>query len=588
MKKPDKIRVLLLTDSLTINEILKNILDPHQFTLFTLDSSQNNYFQEIIKIKPGLIFLRTMLKNFNGIEICDKIRTTPHLNSTKLIFLSSDPGIREQAINHRADQFLTMPFTANDLSKAIAPLFYRKPSILFADDSRLCHGIVVHSLQDEGYQVFPCWDGEEAYRIFQNEQIDLLVLDVGMPKLDGLSLCKKVKASGNNTPVLLLTSATSEKAINRGFEAGADDYITKPSVLPELLSRIKRLLQSGQIQERPEQVLVADHIQVTRSMICNALKMQGFRVDETENGQEALKKLRQDEYHLLITEADLPKLDGLELCIRIRQHPTTHNLPIIIMTSKDTQANQIKLHSTGIQAYITKPFNTDRIIAEVERVLADIRLEQHRQAIRHYVSDSTVHRITDIQAQGGTIAEDKFRTILFSDIVSFTTLCEKLSSRKVVEFLNLYFDHMVEALMYYDATIDKFIGDAIFASFGRQDDGAHRAICAAQMMLDTLPFLHKMTEQDVHVRIGINSGHVILGDIGSRHYRRDFTLIGDNVNTAQRLQNAASIDSILISQSTYDMVQEKVKVKAIAPLRLKGKKKLIKAYKILTVAEYIK
>ncbi|WP_198264223.1 adenylate/guanylate cyclase domain-containing protein [sulfur-oxidizing endosymbiont of Gigantopelta aegis] len=280
-------------------------------------------------------------------------------------------------------------------------------------------------------------------------------------------------------------------------------------------------------------------------------------------------------------------MDGLELCTRIRQSNKFNNLPIIIETSKDSKADQVKIRSIGIQAFITKPFSPDRLIAEVERVLAETRLKHNQNAMSRYLPDSTITRISATEnSQHGTIAEDKFRTLLFSDIVQFTHITGQLTSMKVVDFLNTYFDRMVAELMHFDATIDKFIGDGIFASFGLQEEGAFRAVCAAAAMLKALPELRKSTGLDVHMRIGIHSGHVIMGDIGSRLSRRDFTLIGENVNIAARLEHLAKHDGILISHATYKMIKNRITVIPIPALKLKGIKEPMKAYLVKSIKSY--
>jgi class 3 adenylate cyclase len=105
-------------------------------------------------------------------------------------------------------------------------------------------------------------------------------------------------------------------------------------------------------------------------------------------------------------------------------------------------------------------------------------------------------------------------------------------------------------------------------------------------MLKALPGLRKTTGLDVHMRIGIHSGHVILGDIGSRHSRRDFTLIGDNVNIASRLEHLSKRDGILISHATYQMIKERITVIPTPPLRLKGIKEPIRAYLVKSIKSY--
>jgi len=591
----NKINAILLTDSSTIDGLITSLLDAERFTTKIIHSGEANYFQQIMDSKPELIFVRAMLSHVDGLSLCERIRLHPKLNQARLVFISSDTLNREQAINLRANKFLKLPFSREDLSQVVEPLFKEKYKLLLVDDSKTCRKLIKPALEQEGYEVIEANNGEQALKIIRKQKIDIIISDVDMPILDGITLCRIIRQQEKlGTPVLLLSSQQTDKAILSGFNAGADDYIiksdhsaTRKVVVPELLSRLQRLMHSSQSQGRPERILVVEDSATILHQIKTSLAIQGFKIDVATDGLSAWGKLHSGEYDLLITDYDMPYVDGLELCTRIRQSNKFENLPIIIETGKDSKADQVKIRSIGIQAFITKPFSPDRMVAEVERVLAETRLKHHESVMSHYLSDSTVSHISTANKKTNEpIAEDKFRTLLFSDIVQFTQIAEQLSSRKVVDFLNLYFDRMVEELMFFDATIDKFIGDGIFASFGLQEEGAFRAVCAAAAMLKTLPDLRMATGLDIHMRIGIHSGHVILGDIGSRHSRRDFTLIGDNVNIASRLEHLAKHDGILISWATYKMIQDRVTVIPTPPLKLKGIKEPIQAYLVKSIKSY--
>ena len=589
------INAVLLTDSSTINGLISSLLDDEHFNIKSIHSSEADYFQKILDCRPKLIFVRAMLSNMDGLTVCDRIRSHPSLSQARLIFISSDTVNREHAIDHRANKFLQLPFSRQDLSQVITPLFEQKTRLLLVDDSKTCRRLVKPYLEQEGYEVIEAGNGEQALKIIRNTNINVIVSDVEMPILDGITLCRIIRQQEKlSIPVLLLSSQQTDQAILSGFNAGADDYIiksdhsaTRKVVVPELLSRIKRLLNAQNLQGRPERILVVEDSATMLYQIKNSLKIQGFQVDIAEDGLSAWEKLNAHQYDMLITDYDMPYVDGLELCSRVRQSNKFENLPIIIETSKDSKADQVKIRSIGIQAFITKPFSPDRLIAEVERVLAETRLKHNQNAMSQYLPDSTVSHIsTSSKNNSEPIAEDKFRTLLFSDIVQFTHITSQLSSRQVVDFLNSYFDRMVEELMRFDTTIDKFIGDGIFASFDLQEEGAFRSVCAAAAMLKALPDLRIITGLDIHMRIGIHSGHVILGDIGSRHSRRDFTLIGENVNIAARLEHLAKHDGILISHATYKMIQDRITVIPVPPLKLKGIKEPIQAYLVKSIKSY--
>ena len=588
------IKAVLLTDSSTLDGLITSMLDSERFKIKAVHSSETKYFQQLIDYNPQLIFIRAMLSNMDGLAVCDTIRAHPELRGARLVFVSTDTINREYAIDHRANKFLQVPFTRDDLNKVIKPLFEQKIKLLLVDDSKTCRNLIKPYLLQEGYDVVEAVNGEEALRAIRSQGIDIVVSDVEMPILDGITLCRIIRQQEKlSIPVLLLSSQQTDKAIMGGFNAGADDYIIKSDhstthkvVIPELLSRIARLMNTKNSRGRPERILVAEDSPTMLHQLKTSLSIQGFKVDVAEDGLSAWEKLNNAQYDLMITDYDMPYVDGLELCSRIRQSNKFENLPIIIETSKNSKVEQVKIHSIGIQAFITKPFSPDRMIAEVERVLAETRLKFQQDALSHYLPDSTISHISMGHRRESAIAEDKFRTILFSDIVQFTRMSDQLSSRKVVDFLNNYFDRMVEELMLFNATIDKFIGDGIFASFGSQEEGAFQAVCAAAAMLKALPELRKITGLPVQMRIGIHSGHVILGDIGSRHSRRDFTLIGDNVNIASRLEHLSKRDGILISHATYKMIKDRVKVVPTPALKLKGIKEPIQAYLVKSIKSY--
>ena len=157
-------------------------------------------------------------------------------------------------------------------------------------------------------------------------------------------------------------------------------------------------------------------------------------------------------------------------------------------------------------------------------------------------------------------------------------MTEKTDPEELLSLLNAYFDQMTEVLKRNNATIDKFVGDAIMALFPENNDysreeNAYNAVRSGIEMVQALKErnLHQKQEKEIHMRVGINSGSVIMGDIGSLLYRRDYTVIGDHVNIAARLESNAGVDSVLISDTTYNLVKDMVKVKKSIPMTVKGK-----------------
>nr|CRH05778.1 Chemotaxis protein CheY [Candidatus Magnetococcus massalia] len=571
-------KVLLLTDTPMINKIITSAFDDERFTIQELSSEGDDFFENIIEFRPDLVFLRTELKGANGITVCDRIKSERALGHAKVVFLSGNPQIREEAIQHRADQFLMLPFQKDDVSKLITLLVPTIPTVLYVDDSDLFHRVCVPPLREEGFHVVEAWDGREALTQVDTHDIDIIVTDVEMPEMDGLTLCHNVRSTmTQDIPILLLTSQTSEEAVAKGFDAGADDYLVKPVVIPELVTRIRRLLNSGSDQERPERILVVDDSEMVRTNLRNALSAQGFRVDEAEDGLVGLGMALKKSYSLILTDFEMPNLDGLDFCYRIRNHDNkqTANTPILFVTSRDSKADMVKVRSLGIQAYISKPFQADRVVAEVERVLADRRLEQQRQSFRNYLSHLSNHKMVDLYDQESGIADDQFRTMLYVDIVGFGGICRNLDAQTLVTFLNGYFERCCEIMVRFNATVDKMTNDALYVSFDRQEDGAHRAVTAAQALVDALPQIQQSVGQDFKVRIGVHAGRIVLGNIGSSYRDRNFTVIGDNVEITQLTARVIKEDnSIVLSEAVQKLVADKVACTDLGKRNLHGDKEI--------------
>jgi adenylate cyclase len=180
---------------------------------------------------------------------------------------------------------------------------------------------------------------------------------------------------------------------------------------------------------------------------------------------------------------------------------------------------------------------------------------------------------------------EKRVTILFTDIVNFTPLSERLSPTEVSVLLNQYYSEMTDIIFHYFGTLDKFIGDAIMAVFGapiERENDAESALKAALEMRRALFEMMKNRESDrrFDMRLGINTGRVVAGNLGSPK-RMDYTVIGDTVNTASRLESIADPNQILIGEHTYEIVKDKFNIKKIGQKKVKGKRQAINVYEVL-------
>lgn len=472
---------------------------------------------------------------------------------------------RAVAMGAGADGCLLVPFSDADVLAALGVAGREKRRVLLVDDSPLIHHHTAPILDEAGYEVVSARDGAEALARFDEYAPDLVITDVEMPELDGYGLCKAIKLRAPHVPVLICSTLGEAADLERGFDAGADDYMVKPAAPEELITRVRALFPMPGARER---ILVVDDSPAQRHYVADCLARQGFDVHSAENGREGLDLARRLAPALILSDYEMPEMNGFELVHALKRDPETRNVPVIMLTARDSQRDMAQMRAAGATAYLVKPFAQDKCIATVERTLAERRLLAYKEASRFYISDGA-RRAAEERAEagdlGGVRAEEREVAVLFSDLQGFTGLATGMQPRELIDLLNEYFDRMCPLITAEGGDIDKFIGDAIMAVFDRPggrregpaedaqppvDHPAIRAVRAALRMQAALEDLNAGRDRPLVMRIGINTGPVVRGDLGSRFVRRDYTVVGDAVNRAQRHESACPPGAVLVSAST--------------------------------------
>jgi adenylate cyclase len=184
----------------------------------------------------------------------------------------------------------------------------------------------------------------------------------------------------------------------------------------------------------------------------------------------------------------------------------------------------------------------------------------------------------------GMQAQEREVTVMFCDIVGFTTLCEPLAPAEAAAVLNAFLTLMTDQVFAHDGTLDKFLGDALLAVFGapfEDQDHALKAVKAAIAMRKALEKQNAQQEgQPLRMRIAIATGMALTGDIGSPR-RREFTVLGDVVNTASRIEDeVAGPGEIAISAATYEKVKGKFNMKSYGSKTLRGRVGSLEVYSV--------
>jgi len=211
------------------------------------------------------------------------------------------------------------------------------------------------------------------------------------------------------------------------------------------------------------------------------------------------------------------------------------------------------------------------------------------RAFSHYLSPAVLNMVLERPEKLKLGGEKVEATILFSDIVDFTRISEKIPPEDVSLLLNLFFDDMTKIIFKFKGTVDKFIGDAVMVFWGAPLPDPEQALNACRTaiaMQDRLKSLRDEMKRDglpeINIRIGINTGEVIAGNMGSSKLF-NYTVLGDAVNLAARLEtaNREMCTSIIISKSVYEKAAGSVKARPLGSIQVKGKAAPVEIYELL-------
>jgi adenylate cyclase len=230
---------------------------------------------------------------------------------------------------------------------------------------------------------------------------------------------------------------------------------------------------------------------------------------------------------------------------------------------------------------------------ERARLTEELRQQARlRQNFERFMSPNVAQLMASYVSQHGQLWEPQelVVSVLFADVKGFTSLSETLSPREAQDLLNEYFHEMTEVIFKHNGTLDKYIGDGIMALFGAPQlaqpiDPAVSAEQAVDAALDMIAAHQRLVEKldaskRFSFRIGINTGQVYAGFFGTRQ-RLEYTVMGDTVNTASRLEGKADLNSVLISEATRVEIGDKFAVQEMGDFQLKGKAQLVHTYKVL-------
>jgi len=287
-----------------------------------------------------------------------------------------------------ADFRFTLPVMISDDQPARPrPTELAGLSVLVVDDNATNRSWLASLLRNWEMQVTLASDGQQALTLLEQQDYRLILLDGHMPGLSGFDVAEQIKQDRRSATVVMLTSSGERGDAGRCQALGIRGYLTKPASQDELLTTLQLLLGPQQTQQAlPDlvtrhtvrelanslSVLLAEDNPVNQKLAVTILNRRGYHVTVAGNGQEALDALEQDDFDLILMDMQMPVMDGLEACQRIRglqQHGLLRAMPIIAMTANAMSGDRERYLAAGMDGYISKPIDASHAFAEIARVL---------------------------------------------------------------------------------------------------------------------------------------------------------------------------------------------------------------------------
>ncbi len=323
------------------------------------------------------------------------------------------------------------------------------------------------------------------------------------------------------------------------------------------------------------------------------IREQQYEFLFAHNGQEALDMIQNDPLiDMVLSDINMPIIDGLTLLTKLSENSPL--IKAVIISAYGDISNIRTAMNRGAFDFLTKPVDfgdleitMQKTLEHVKHLHETLKAIQENNILRMYVDKNVLDFMNTKEFEASITANEVITaSVVFMDICGFTAISEKEKPDTVVRLINKYFDIMVKGIIAQDGIVDKFMGDAVMAIF-KGDFHLDRAIetsLAVRLEIDKITdhlddkgnFLPK-------VAIGIKSGEMVSGNIGSVTLKRlDYTVIGDTVNTAQRLQSTAKAGQIVIGEEDYLVIKESFNCKELESVMVKNKANPIKIYEVLS------
>ncbi|HUB96855.1 MAG TPA: response regulator [Stellaceae bacterium] len=367
----------------------------------------------------------------------------------------------------------------------------------------------------------------------------------------------------------------------------------------------------------PPLILVVDDSEVNRDILITRLSAVGYQTAQAADGEEALAAAYRHVPDLVLLDVNMPKIDGIEVCRRLKADKALPFTPIILVTARADTKDVVQGLDAGADEYLTKPVDQGALVARVRSVLRlkalhdqvagqAAELAQWNETLEQRVADQLKEieragrlkrflapQVADLIASGDEKVLEGHRrdvTVVFCDLRGFTAFSETAEPEEVITTLRDYHASLGALVHEHEGTLERFTGDGVMVFFNDPfpcPDPALRAVRMATAMRDRCAELSETWKKfgyELGFGVGIAHGYATLGRIGFEG-RSDYAAVGSVVNLAARLCAEAGNGQILVERKVMAAIEDKAECQALGPLTLKGFHRPVPAFSVVRLKD---
>ncbi|WP_281615132.1 response regulator [Flammeovirga sp. SubArs3] len=395
--------VLLVEDNQFNQLLAENILLQWKLNIDIADNGKIA-IEKLKKKNYDVILMDIQMPEMDGIETTQYVRNklqigTPIIALTANAMKSDLDSYREKGM----EACVTKPFQQDDLQRELSKIFDQKEiidehgvdhskwsgkNILLVEDNQYNQLLVVNILNRWGLNVDTADDGDEAISFIQRKEYDLILMDIQMPKMDGVEASKKIRKSfTQDVPIIAFSANLTPEYEKEFLEVGMNGCIPKPFKVGQLKKVIHDVFYFEPNETKPElhrpedswrgkKVLVVEDNMFNQLLVVNILEGWGMEIKTAENGQKAVDLVKENDFDIILMDIQMPVMDGVE-ATKIIRGDLHKNLPIIALTANSSRSEQNLYMKTGMDACVSKPFDLEDFEKTIKGFLQETNDKAH-------------------------------------------------------------------------------------------------------------------------------------------------------------------------------------------------------------------